>query len=401
MMAHESYLCVVSRLKRSRVRRKRAGRVEEEKGGVFLIQRQRTDTGEWLESERGCPCCKKIQPLLAFSRQKGERSGTGKICRACEQRTYDERHARVTAQRERWHHPDREEKRQSQWERRVALRQAYEEQEHEHEQWYQQQSDRSCRMCRQVLPASAFGWYASRNGFTLYTRCKICHEAMLEQRSLPCCVCHRRTSRHHFLTQWKGYALCGNGAALSLCCCACEAAFLALSDAQQSLAIRSCCQRAFPAGQVIYAEVDPETRERRYIGRTGKPKRRHVQHLSDRSPQESQWGPGRIPWYTRRNWMQALTEKALTPSMEILLKVEIAPHILEWEQRFIFHGIQHGWNLLNWETMDKDLVTHIRTASVDFFTSPFEYLVQKRFFSPYGLIAFLHRCYQPGIGEKE
>src|ERR1019366_8252687 len=125
----------------------------------------------------------------------------------------------------------------------------YEEQEHEQEQWYQHQPDRSCRICHQVLSASAFGGYASRNGFTLYTRCKICHEAMLEQRSLPCCVCHKRTSRHHFLTQWKGYALCGNGAALSLCCRACESAFLALSDAQQSLAIRSCCQRAFPAGQ--------------------------------------------------------------------------------------------------------------------------------------------------------
>jgi hypothetical protein len=94
--------------------------------------------------------------------------------------------------------------------------------------------------------------------------------------------------------------------------------------------------------------------------------------------------------------MQALAEKALTPSMEILHSVEIAPLVLEWEQRFIFHGIQQGWNLLNWETMDNELVTHVRTSSVNFFTTPFEVLAQQRFFSPYGLVAFLHRWwYQP------
>ena len=249
-------------------------------------------------------------------------------------------------------------------------------------------------MCHEVLPASAFGGYSSLNGFMLYTRCRICHEAMLERRQLPCCLCHRRTSRRHFLSHWRGYALYGDGAAISLCCQACEAAFLTLSDVQQFLYIRSCCQRAFPDGQVIYAEMDPETQEIRYIGRTGKPKRRHAQHLSDRSPREGQWGSERTIWYTRRNWMQALAEKALTPSMEILHSVEVAPLVLEWEQRFIFHGIQQGWHLLNWETMDKELVAHVRTSSVDFFTVPFEVLVQQRFFSSYGLIAFLHKWYQ-------
>lgn len=214
---------------------------------------------------------------------------------------------------------------------------------------------------------------------------------MLEKRQLPCCLCHRKTPRRNFLSQIRGYALSGDGAALSLCCQACEADFLALSDVQQSLSIRSCCQKAFPDGQVIYAEVDPETQEIRYIGRTGKPKRRHAQHLSDRSSREGLWGPERTTWYTRRNWMQALAEKALTPSMEILHSVETAPLVLEWEQRFIFHGLQQGWNLLNWETMDTELVTHARASSIDFFTIPFEVLVQQRFFSPYGLIAFLHR----------
>ena len=151
---------------------------------------------------------------------------------------------------------------------------------------------------------------------------------------------------------------------------------------------------SFRCRHFYYAEVDPETWEIRYIGRTEKTKRRHAQHLSDWSPGEGQWGPEKTTWYTRRNWMQVLAEKALTPSMKILHAVEIAPLVLEWEKRFIFHGIQHGWNLLNWETMDKELVTHVRASSVDFFTVPFEVLVQRRFFSPYELVAFLHRWCQ-------
>jgi len=377
------------------------GRVQEEKGGVLVAQRKRTNHGGWVESERGCQWCEKIQPLVTFSQREGKDCDGGKACRECEQRRQYERHCRVTAHREMWQHPDREERRQKTWARRVALQQAYKEHAREQEQWHQHQPDRSCQQCRQILPASAFDVASSTNGLLLYTRCRTCHEEMLENRQLPCCLCQRKTSRRNFLSQIRGYALSGNGAALSLCCQACEADFLTLSDVQQSLSIRSCCQNTFPDGQVIYAEVDPETQEIRYIGRTGKPKRRHAQHLSDRSSREGQWGPKRTVWYTRRNWMQALAEKALTPSMKILHAVETAPLVLEWEQRFIFHGLQQGWNLLNWETMDTELVTHARASYIDFFTIPFEVLVQQRFFSPYGLIAFLHRWYQPegSLGE--
>ncbi len=82
--------------------------------------------------------------------------------------------------------------------------------------------------------------------------------------------------------------------------------------------------------------------------------------------------------------------------MKILQPVEAAPLVLEWEQRFIFHGIQQGWNLLNHETMEKELVTRIKTSFVDFFAAPFELLVQQNFFSPHGLLAFLHEWYRPG-----
>jgi hypothetical protein len=170
-------------------------------------------------------------------------------------------------------------------------------------------------------------------------------------------------------------------------------AFLALSDVRQGMYIRACCQRTFPTGQVIYAEMDPMTHEIRYVGRTGKPERRHAQHLCDRSAKEGLWGSQKTVWYTRRNWMQALVEKGLKPTMQILHPVTISPLVLEWEQRFICHGIQQGWKLLNWETMDEELVARVKKARLDFLQAPFELLVQQHFFAANGLAAFLHMWY--------
>jgi hypothetical protein len=58
---------------------------------------------------------------------------------------------------------------------------------------------------------------------------------------------------------------------------------------QQRLLIQTCCQCTFPSGQVIYGEVDPETGDIRYVGRTGEPKRRYTQHLRDSSLTTGQW----------------------------------------------------------------------------------------------------------------
>jgi len=71
----------------------------------------------------------------------------------------------------------------------------------------------------------------------------------------------------------------------------------------------------------------------------------------------------------------------------------ISPLVLEWEQRFICHGIQQGWKLLNWETMDEELVARVKKARLDFLQAPFELLVQQHFFAANGLAAFLHMWY--------
>ncbi|MBO0794331.1 MAG: hypothetical protein J2P36_25740 [Ktedonobacteraceae bacterium] len=200
--------------------------------------------------------------------------------------------------------------------------------------------------------------------------------------------------RHDFLSHYDGYALCDDGVYISLCCKGCESAFRRLSPNLQKRYIHACCLRTFPPGQVIYAEIDPETDEIRYVGRTGKPQRRHVQHLGNASPTAGRWGSERKAWYTRGNWIHSLSEKGLTPSMQALHNVEVSPRVVEWEQRYIWHGIQQEWKLLNIEVMNTELVARVRASSFDFLTVPFATLVQQHFFSSRGLAAFLHRWYQ-------
>ena len=142
---------------------------------------------------------------------------------------------------------------------------------------------------------------------------------------------------------------------------------------------------------MIYSEVDPEAGDIRYIGRTSRPKRRHKQHLEDVSARTREWGAEKRIWYTRSNWMYALAEKGLEPSMHILQAVDLSPLVVEWELRYIWHGIQQGWRLLNVETMDEGLVARVKASHLNFLEVSFDVLVQQHYFSPSGFAAFLHR----------
>ncbi len=348
--------------------------------------------------ERRCRQCLQIRPLLAFSQHKGTMGEWKHICRECEASNQFEQHRRVAVSRARWHsqHGWKEQGQQA-WERRIALRQKYEQCQQEREDWYHQQPDRHCRSCLQFLPARAFRVISSAYGLVLQTRCIICHALWYERRQLACCLCQQKVLRHDFLSSYAGYTLCGYGTCISLCCQRCETAFSRLSELRQRQLIHACCQRTFPPGQVIYAEVDPETEEIRYVGRTSNPRRRHAQHLCDIAPTEGQWGAERRVWYTRSNWMYALVEKGLAPSMRILQTIEISPLVVEWEQRFIWHGMQQGWRLLNVETMDEGLTERVRTSSLNFLQASFEQLVQQDFFSSCGLVAFLHKWSHPDL----
>ncbi len=347
---------------------------------------------ELQEGKRQCLQCQKPKPLQAFAEQKGKMHVRKQICRECEWFNQDERHRRLASQRKTEQQQQAwKEKKQREWERKVDLRQVYEQHQCDKERWYLQQPDRRCQMCHQLLPASAFSGMASSEGFVLHTRCATCHQEVCTRRQLACCLCQEKTARNDFLSSYDGYALRGDGAWVSLCCQRCETAFRALPAFRQEMHIHACCRRSFPPGQVIYAEIDPETGDIRYIGRTGKPQRRHAQHLSDASPTVARWGTERRVWYTRSNWMYALLEKDLTPSMQILQNIEVSPLVVEWEQRFIWNGVQRGWKLLNGEAMDETLVARTQATRFDFLQVPFELLVQQQFFPSHGLAAFLHK----------
>ena len=362
------------------------------------MQKVEMSAVELHQGEKRCLQCQKLQPLMVFSRQKGKADTYRNICSECERSNQQERHVRVAIDRvSRQQQQAREEKTQQAWERSMVLRQTYEQRQREREAWYLQQPDRCCRTCHQLLPATAFEGTFSTRGFLLQTRCATCHDAFRARRQLTCCFCQEKTPHRTFLSCYDGYALRGDGTWIPLCCRGCESAFCALPVTQQGAYIHACCQRTFPRGQVIYAEVDPETEEIRYIGRTGRPQRRHAQHLLDASPTPGQWGSERKAWYTRSNWIYALSEKGLMPSMRILQTVEISPLVVEWEQRFIWHGIQQGWRLLNSEMMNEELVARVNRSCFDFLQVPFERLVQQHFFSSYGLAAFLHLWHQSEI----
>lgn len=358
------------------------------------MQEAEVGARDFHEEERQCMRCKKVKPLLAFSHQKGKIDRYKNTCQECEQSKQEERRQRIAIQRGIWQQGEREKRKRGEWERRVAMRETYEERERERERWYQEQPNRRCRTCREILPATAFGGVSSIHGIILHARCAPCHEAMNERRQLTCCLCQQKKPCGDFLALYDGYKLCGNGTSISLCCKGCEPAFSNLSESQQALHIHSCCQRALPVEQVIYAEIDPETNEIRYVGRTGNPMRRHAQHIEDISPTIGQWGAEKRIWYTRSNWMYALSEKGLEPFMRILKSIKVSPLVIEWELRYILHGMQQGWQLLNIETMDEKLVARVQASSLHFLEASFETLVQHHFFSSYELVAFIRKWHQ-------
>lgn len=347
------------------------------------------DVGQ-QEDTQCCLQCERIQVLSAFARRKGKVDAHKHICSACEQVNQEKRHQRVMAQRVMWQQEEREQKRQSEWARRVMFRQVQIERRQALERWYLQQPDRRCPMCHQLKPATAFQRSSPEKHRTL---CATCSEIDQQRYQLACCLCLQKMPRRDFLAYLYGYALRGYGTSLALCCRECEVAFLALSEPRQWIHIDASCQRAFPVGQIIYAETDPDTGAIRYIGRTSKPERRHAQHLTSASSKAGRWGSDNRAWFTRRNWIQALAENGQKPTMRILYPVAISPLVIEWELRYILHGIQQGWPLLNSETMDKELVNRICVSSLHFLEAPFEKLLQHHFFSRYGLAAFLHKWY--------
>jgi len=212
---------------------------------------------------------------------------------------------------------------------------------------------------------------------------------------VPCVVCGQKLRSK--LTYYAGYSLFGGGTGIQIYCQSCTGAFTQLPEDQQRFYLKSRIKLAFPSPQVIYAEKDPTTGERRYIGRTGKPVDRHSAHTRDKKSGRSIYRPAteERTWYSKSNWIYDLNEQGLRPIQEILHMVEPPFYIIEYEQRYIWHAIQQGWPILNHETQNHRLVSRIRHSPFNFLTTPFEWLLKDGWFwQSKGIEAFLHAWHE-------
>lgn len=325
-----------------------------------------------------CVQCLETKPLNEFYRRTSKTDGHMKTCMTCYLHNLHETLLRrAVFEQQRKQQEELERQRQEEAARLLAEERQRKEAERQRTiaVWLSQQPDRRCVACGVIKPVSDFGYNTFVDDLPkLRQRCHSCHQEMLERNYLPCCLCGRKTHRDTFLDYFQGYRLDGGGTVISLCCKPCRPAFLALPEEEQRRLVSACCDRKFPAGQVIYALVDPETQQIRYVGRTGNSTDRYKAHLRQ----------GKVP---------DLSDRGLKPTMTILKTVEMAPLVVEWERRYICHGIQQGWPLLNIETTDAGFVARIQATSVDFIHAPFETLVEQSIFTSNGLEAFVRAWY--------
>lgn len=85
----------------------------------------------------------------------------------------------------------------------------------------------------------------------------------------------------------------------------------------------------------IYALVDPETGEIRYIGKSIRPAERLQNHMNERSSCH------------RSHWLQSLKARGLVADLIILERIDGAWPWQHSERRWIAYGRRNGWRLTN------------------------------------------------------
>lgn len=85
----------------------------------------------------------------------------------------------------------------------------------------------------------------------------------------------------------------------------------------------------------IYALVDPRTSEIRYIGKSVRPTERLANHCNERA---NSW---------RNHWIQQLIALGLRPQLNILETLDVGVDWQASERRWIAHGKEQGWRLVN------------------------------------------------------
>lgn len=218
------------------------------------------------------------------------------------------------------------------------------------------------------------------------------------ERKAICCLCHEEKTRLEFPAYLSGYHLGKDGVRICIYCRECEKDFFELDPDQQVACVHYACEQAFPDGQVIYVEKDPRTQEPRYIGRTRNAGRRHAEHIRHTTNELGGFFRREgeefieVRCYMRKNWMHDLKQLGLKPIQETLMVVDVAPQVMEWEHRWIFHAIQQRWPILNKEALTSG-AERIAASTLDFLHAPFEDLVKAKFILDRGIEAFVQEWY--------
>lgn len=218
------------------------------------------------------------------------------------------------------------------------------------------------------------------------------------ERVTTCNLCQRAYAFIAGLTSFNGFLLYKDGHRINLCCPECKQDFLALPTKEMQAVIHAACEQAFPDGQVVYVEKDPRTQEPRYIGRTHNAARRHAEHVRHTTAELGGFFRKEgeelvaVRCYTRKNWMHDLKLLGLKPIQEILMSVEIAPQVIEWETRWILHAIQQKWPILNKEAIASGDAKWV--GATDFLHVSFDDLVEGKFIGDQGIEAFVREWYE-------
>lgn len=287
-----------------------------------------------MTETKRCEQCQIEKDIDCFYRrpQKNDPDKRMKLCIACYKANLAESRLRQEEHQRRWR--EEQQRRTAQQEAERIARQQEEEQrrqarQHELEAWYQQQPDRRCLDCKQVFPASAFG-YTSLNEVggvwlpQLHQRCKACHEAYRErnkQVNPHCPMCNVPIRVDNFLRTYQGYHL----DLIKVCCKQCIPRFEALPESEQLLLLRRAMVEAYGETAVIYALQYDDKFPCQHIGRTKQYARRMATY--------------------KLNWYRDIQRHF------ILQQLPFGPLSMEYESRWMLHALKHQWPIDNFEVL--------------------------------------------------
>jgi hypothetical protein len=292
-----------------------------------------------------CEQCKETKDMTDFRKVVNQYTSVHfmSICRECYNRNLDERKRRLEVEweagRERREAMYRLKEHSQEWE---EGREEREEQARQREQeqlayqqsidaWYQQQPDRECIDCKQVLPATAFGYSMSREvddawfPDPLHRRCKPCHEAYRKgnRQVYPLCLlCGAPAPVYDFLREYRGFRL----DCIKVCCKGCILRFEALPEPEQMELLRRAIKKAYGETASVYGLHYDETGAVHHIGRT-----KHLQR--------------RMAEY-RRNWYHEIT------MYHVFQELPFGGLSMEYESRWMLHALKRGWPIDNFDILE-------------------------------------------------